>query len=442
MFEIPGKYTTAKIMIDGVEQSCVSQIYSFVNHEVFTKPIAIMPDTHAGKGSVIGFTMELTDKVIPNVVGVDIGCGMLSINIGPILPISLEILDHKIRQRIPFGMEVQENSIINMEKEFPWKTVNILAQKFSLAYQQKFNDSFEYTSYNMNWFLEKLKLIGSNTRRAINSIGSIGSGNHYIETGISTKGDYWITIHTGSRNLGKCVCEYWQNKACKKAKNQSKEEIKNKIKLLKETYTGKELYEKIKETKNQDNLPIFEVAPKYPEDQRWLEGEELKAYLSDMIFSQIYAEMNREYIIRIILNIIKKEPLSKIETVHNFIDFKDFIIRKGAVRSYLNEQFILPFNMRDGILICEGKSNSEWNFSAPHGAGRIMSRSQAKKNIDLESFKKQMQGIYSTSVCRGTLDEAPDAYKDSSIIEEAIEPTANIIERIKPIHNMKSSESI
>lgn len=440
MFEIKGKYTTAKIMIDGIEEKCASQIHSFVNHEVFTNPVAIMPDTHAGKGSVIGFTMEMTDRIIPNVIGVDINCGMTAINIGKELPLTLAMLDHKIRQQVPFGMNVQEKSVIHMEKEFPWRGVNTLAQKFSLAYQQKFGTSFNPVQYSMDWFLKKVEAIGMNTRRAINSIGSIGGGNHYIETGLSTKGEYWITIHTGSRNFGKCVCEYWQNKASKKSVKDDKEENKKKIADLKEQYTGKELYEKIKEVKNGGpSAPA--IVPRYPEDQRWLEGDEAKNYLMDMLFAQVYAEVNREHIIKIILGILGKDPLDKIETAHNFIDFKDFIIRKGAVRSYVGERFILPFNMRDGILICEGKSNPDWNFSAPHGAGRVMSRAQAKRVIDVEAFKKQMEGIYSSSVGSGTLDEAPDAYKNPVTIEEAIGPTATILDRIKPVHNMKASES-
>lgn len=172
----------------------------------------------------------------------------------------------------------------------------------------------------------------------------------------------------------------------------------------------------------------------------WLGGSDVASYLFDMIFSQVYAEVNRKYIGEIICEILGAAPVDSIETVHNYIDFRDFIIRKGAVRSYVGERMIIPFNMRDGILICEGKSNFEWNYSAPHGAGRAMSRGQAKREIDLEEFKNQMTGIYSTSVGTGTLDEAPDAYKSSEVIEKAIEPTAKVIGRIKPVHNMKDTE--
>jgi len=434
MFEIQGKYTKAKIMIDDVESSCVSQIYSFVNHVAFTNPIAIMPDTHAGKGSVIGFTMEMTDKVIPNVIGVDIGCGMRSCNIGKQLNISLEDFDRKIRQRIPFGQNTHEETIIHMKNDFPWHEVTVSAQHFFNAYAEKFGFRYETLKYDIDWFTKKCEAIGGNLRRIINGLGTLGGGNHFIETGISTNDDVWITIHSGSRNFGKRICEYWQNKAIKKFKHADKDEIKTKIDALKKQYSGDELYHKIQEVKNQQPSEF-----KCSEELRWLEGEDAAGYLSDMIFSQMYAEVNRKYMMKIILDILKVTPIETIETVHNFIDFHDFIIRKGAIRSYSGEKMIIPFNMKDGILICEGKSNAEWNCSAPHGAGRVLSRSQAKKALNLADFKEQMKDIYTTSVGQGTLDEAPNAYKDSKIIEEAIQPTAIILDRIRPIHNMKDS---
>lgn len=435
MFEIKGKYTTAKVMIDDVEESCVAQITQFVNHPAFTKQVSIMPYTHAGRGSVIGFTMPLTDKVIPNVVGVDIGCGMLSINIGKSLPLSLEHLDHKIRQRVPFGMSTHDKAVINMERAFPWHQANTLAQKFSLAYREKYGE-ISIPSYDMNWFMSKCeKIRAGGMRRFINSIGTLGGGNHFIETGLSDTGDYWITIHTGSRNFGKCVCDYWQGKAAKDFKREGKDGVLQQIEQLKkDTADKKELFNKIKELKAQ-RKPGIDL-----KGCEWLEGEDAIGYLFDMIFSQIYAEVNRNYIKTIICDALSVVPVETIETVHNFIDFRDFIVRKGAIRSYVGEQMILPFNMRDGILICEGKSNPEWNFSAPHGAGRLMSRGQAKREINLEEFKSQMVGIYSTSVGSGTFDEAPDAYKPAQVIENAIGPTATIVGRIKPIHNMKDSQ--
>ncbi|MFW6122531.1 MAG: RtcB family protein [Petrotogales bacterium] len=439
MFEIRGKYTTAKVMIDDVEEQCVAQITSMVNHPAFTNPMSIMPDTHSGKGSVIGLSMPLGDKIIPNIIGADISCGMLAINIGKSIPMKLSEIDHKIRKAIPFGFNVHNNPILNMEKDFPWKEVDVEAHKFSLAYNQKFGTNiYHEEKYNFNWFEKKCKTIHADLGRIIKSIGTFGGGNHFCEFGHDGNDDYWFVIHTGSRNFGKCVCDYWQNMASKVIRDAKNEEFRNRIEEIRENYKGMEIKKKIKEARKELGLDTF-GNDKLSKDLQWLEGEDAHGYLYDMIFAQKYAEVNRAYIAKVILNILKVDEVDRIETVHNFIDFRDFIVRKGAIRSYAGERMIVPFNMRDGILICEGKSNEEWNCSAPHGAGRLMSRSQAKKKLKLEDFESQMDGIYSTSVVHSTLDEAPGAYKDASVIEKAIEPTANILLKIKPIINMKDN---
>ena len=432
MIELNGKYTNAKIMIDDVEPQCISQITSFINHPAFTNPVAIMPDTHAGKGSVIGFTMPMGDKIIPNTIGVDINCGVLSINIGKEIPMSKEDLEYKIRSKIPMGMNYHKKSIIDMKNSFPWKKVNAEAHNFMMSYYEKFGLEITPPKYDMSWFENKCKEIGCSVNRALTSIGTLGGGNHFIEVGKDLNDEYWFTIHSGSRNFGKCVCEYWQNIAAKKVKHNHTDKKLEELEEAKLNYNGKELFNKIKEIKSKYNFNINITGLEF------LEGIEASGYLFDMIFTQAYADVNREYMSKIILDILNVDPIEKIETKHNFIDFKDMIIRKGAIRSYIGEKFVLPFNMRDGILICEGLSNPEWNCSAPHGAGRIMSRSKAKKNITLETFKEQMKNVYSTSVCNSTLDEAPDAYKDSSIIENAIGDTATVLNRIVPIINLKS----
>ncbi len=432
MVQMKGKYTSATIMIDSVEESCISQINGFINHSAFTNPVVIMPDTHAGKGSVIGFTMELAEKVIPNVIGVDIGCGMCSVNVGRELQLSLEELDYKIRRRIPFGKKVHDSGILNFKDDFPWHETNVRAEKFACAYRDKFDMILEPPRYTQDWFLEKASIIGGKTRRYINSIGTLGGGNHFIETGIAENGDHWITVHSGSRNLGKRICEYWQNLAVKCLKKSHKENIQLEIDKIRQTCKTSDLQREIKKAKERRGLSSIKIS-----GCEWLENEMAAGYLFDMIFAQMYAQVNRRYMVDIICSILKVEPIDSIETIHNFIDFKDFIIRKGAIRSYKNEKMIIPFNMRDGLLICEGKSNPAWNFSAPHGAGRIMSRSQAKKQLDVDIFKEQMKGIYSTSVGMGTLDESPDSYKDAVMIEDAIKDTALIVTRVKPLHNMK-----
>jgi RNA-splicing ligase RtcB len=440
MFEVRGKYTTAKIMIDGLDDETMRQIHGFINNPAFTNPVAIMPDAHAGKSSVVGFTMLLGSKLIPNTIGVDIGCGILSLNIGKTLPKTLADIDTVIRAKVPFGFNTHERPIINMEKDFPWGDTFKKARDFALAFQNKFETELKPPFYDMDWFLKKCADINhrDSVHRMICSLGSLGGGNHFLETGISDTGDHWFTIHTGSRNFGKCLCEYWQGLGAKKLRKDRKvldlteiEDIKN------STKDGKEIFRRIKEVKTKFKERDEAMKGLDIKEREWLESEDATSYLFDMIFAQAYAEQNRKCIAEIVCDILKVEPIDQIETVHNFIDFRDFIIRKGAIRSYNGERMVIPFNMRDGILICEGKSNPEWNYSAPHGAGRVMSRGQAKKRLDLETFKKQMTGIYSSSIGRGTLDESPDAYKDFKVIEQAITPTATIIGRIKPIHNMK-----
>ena len=417
MFTIAGKYTNA----------------SFVNHPAFTNPVAIMSDCHTGKGSCIGFTMKLTDKLIPAVVGVDIGCGLTSAKTTE-SEVSLEELERRIRKRVPFGQDVRETPAIHMRDQFPWHTAQVLSEKFARSYLGVYGTSRGVPHYSMDWLEERVDELGGNLRRVINSLGSAGSGNHFLEVGKDTHGNIWYTVHSGSRNLGKKVCEYWQERAIGRLRRSGKKERQEDIAKLKETYKGEELYKKIKELKEQ---PVSSVP--YPDEQLWLEGEDAWGYLMDMIFCQVYATMNRNLIIKDMLEASDSVSTEQIETVHNYIDFRDMTIRKGAVRSYVGEQLLLPYNMRDGILLCEGKSCPDWNCSAPHGAGRVMSRSQAKKRVDIARFKEQMIGIYSTSVGRGTLDEAPDAYKDPKTIEEAIQPTVTILDRIKPLMNMKDS---
>lgn len=433
MIEIKGTYTTAKVMIDQIDDTCRDQIQTFVNSKHFTEPVAIMPDTHAGKGSVIGFTMPITKAIIPNVIGVDIGCGMLSAKIGKELPLELEELDCAIRKRIPFGMETHQSGIVHMKDEFPWERVKESAEKFADHYKEQFGIEITPPEYDHEWFLTKCDQIGGSVRRYINSLGTLGGGNHFIETGIDDDKNYWFTIHSGSRNFGKMVCDYWQNRAFKRVKERREGAMKKKIDEFYESFVG---------SKSERKAAIAEIKKEYSYAKNALDalfGDDAAGYLFDMIFAQVYASVNRQKMMEIIGEITGADVSDQIETVHNYIDFEDFIIRKGAIRSYKGERMIIPFNMRDGILLCEGKSNSEWNCSAPHGAGRVMSRSQARRELDVEKFKKQMDGIYSTSVGDSTIDEAPDSYKPAAIIEEAIADTATIITRIKPVHNMKDT---
>jgi len=387
MLEYEGKFGKAKIMLDDLGQdgsNLIKQIYEFLNHEAFTNDISIMPDTHPGKGAVIGFTMKLTNKVIPNVIGVDIGCGMLSFNLTQITFDPKEF-DEQIRERIPFSTNVHKNKR-EITSEFYIHTTKAIFN-FTKKFNKEFKTSYLPVKINIEWLKNKCSQINMDYDRTINSLGTLGGGNHFIEIGIDDKDDIWGTIHSGSRQFGLKIANYHQRKAGK-----------------------------------------GQLA--------FLEGEEMFDYLTDMVVAQTYAHFNRTIMLNEITSIFNYKPEITIESVHNYIDFNDLIIRKGAISSYENEKMIIPFNMEDGILICEGKSNPNWNYSAPHGAGRVGSRRWAKENLNLDEAKKNMneKGIYTSKL---PLDECKQAYKDPKIIEKAIEPTAKIITRLKPVLSCK-----
>ena len=388
MLEYTGKYGTAKVMLDFIiDQKLVSQIYEFLNNKAFTNPVAIMPDCHIGKGSMIGFTMVMTDMIIPNVVGVDINCGMFFINIGNTLlnEMSRIEIDKIIRKLIPFGTSVHEQIPV-IDKGF-FESVSSEHSKFVTKFNKRYGTDYKSINYDISYLEQTCNKINMNFDRAIRSIGTLGSGNHFIELGKSQlTSDYCFTAHSGSRQFGYKVCEYWQEKA------------------------------------GQGELAC-------------LTGDDMFGYLSDMILAQKYADLNRLHIINLILkacNYTWSNVKQSIQTSHNFIDFDDFVIRKGAIRSYVGEYMIIPFNMEDGILICSGRSNPEWNYSAPHGAGRVDSRGWAKRNLNLEEAKTRMEknDIYFSKL---PIDELKGAYKDPKIIEDTITPTAMIIDRIRPV---------
>lgn len=439
MLEIKGKYTTAKVMIDDVEESCMQQIYAMTNHVAFTNPIVIMPDTHAGKSSVIGFTMPLTDKVIPNVTGVDLSCGVLTANIGNDLSLNKDYLyeiEDKIRTIIPTGSNIRKRSSIPskfFEKNFLWKQLNDNIKKFILNYNKKFNTNYKYIEINYNWFLDMCNRIGMKQDAEL-AIGTMGGSNHFIEIGQSKiTGNFWITIHSGSRNFGKMICEYHQCRAKDILENKRKVILNDRINNIRKNFIGQDIEIEIDKVKKELGLDFnFNI-----NGMEFLEGQDAINYFIDSIVANSYASFNRNVMLNDILKILKKDVLDKIETIHNYIDFDDMIIRKGAIASYIGIKSVIPFTMADGIIICEGKSNPEWNMSSCHGSGRKFSRSQASKNLDINEFKRQMNGIVTTSVSKNNLDESPDSYKSSKIIEDAIEPTVNILDRVLPILNIK-----
>lgn len=396
-----------QIFAKTIESGVYGQIQRMMSLDAFRNAkIRIMPDTHAGMGCVIGFTAALGEKVVPNLVGVDIGCGMYVVNLGKAVFL-LDGLDKFIHENIPSGSDVNEKQ--GTRVEFP-----------------------ELKDMKMYKHLRNEKHLQS-------SIGSLGGGNHFIELDASSNGDIYLVIHTGSRNLGQQVCKYYQKMAieqCNSHKHEIKEEINRVTAELRTSGRAKEISEAITTIKKK-----YEGINKVPADLCYLTGDLREDYLHDMKLCQEFAIRNREEIARRILKYLKIKPVESWHTVHNYIDFTDGIVRKGAIRCNLGEKVIIPLNMRDGSIIGIGKGNEEWNCSGPHGAGRLMSRSAAKESISMDDFRAAMKGIYTTSVNKNTIDESPMAYKNAEEIVEMVAPTIDVIEVIKPIYNFKASET-
>lgn len=438
MIEIPGKYTTAKVMIDEIEPESMKQIHSFINNESFTNQIAIMPDVHAGKGSVIGFTMPMNERIIPNVVGVDENCGMLSVrfDLRSLKGLQLDTLDDRVRATIPMGQTVRKHAVHDLREGAFWTIVNEDVIRFVHKFNEKYGTKFETPWLDYSWFLALCRRVGIDFTYAVNSIGTLGGGNHFIEIGIDEEGYIWITIHSGSRNLGYKACDYWQNIAIERRHERLglRKDKATEIERIKQTYPKREWNRHIKKL----NVDLKRMLAS--DGLEYLEGEDMFGYLIDSIFTYHYARLSRRIMATVVSELIgAPEPIDSISTVHNYVDYKDFIIRKGAIGSYENEKMVIPFNMEDGLLICEGKSNAEWNFSAPHGAGRLFSRGDAKRKLDGKAAEASMKekGIYSSVV---PVDECRSAYKPAAVIEAAIEPTATIIHKVRPLMNFKADE--
>ena len=392
-----------KIFTDNVEQEALEQINTLLEQEAFKNcKVRIMPDVHAGKGCVIGFTADLGNKVIPNIVGVDIGCGMLTVKLGNI-DIDFDKLDKAIRKRVPSGRDVHEGRIVRFK------------QLQNLHCYRQLKDA----------------------KRLERSIGTLGGGNHFIEIDIDDDNNKYLIIHTGSRNLGKQVAEYYQNLAIELMQGKDKlYEMQNKlIKEYKEQGRRKEIQEAIKELHRKYNPNPLNI----PKELCYLTGEYRQMYLDDMAICQEFASLNRMTIAESILDEMKWNTINSFETIHNYIDLESNIVRKGAISAKDKEKVLIPINMRDGCIIGYGKGNEDWNCSAPHGAGRIMSRSKAKEIVSLEEFEKSMDGIYTTSVNESTIDESPMVYKTMNEIIENIEGTVYIYKIIKPVYNFKAS---
>ena len=395
-----------KIFTNNIEQTAMDQIDLLLEQDAFKDcKIRIMPDVHAGSGCVIGFTGDLGDKVIPNIVGVDIGCGMLCVELGNI-DLDLEKLDNIIRKYVPSGMEVHNEGFNDV----------------------KFDDLICYKELkNKNDWLGR-------------SLGTLGGGNHFIEIDIDDENNKYLVIHTGSRNLGKQVCEIYQEKAIKYCsyEKEMKEEKQQIIKEYKEQGRQQEIQQALVDITNKYNGKT-----KLPKDLCYLEGKDREDYLYDMKLCQGFAVCNRCTIANNILYNIGLGGLNafiNFQCIHNYINFDDNIIRKGSISARKGEKVIIPMNMRDGCIIGVGKGNEDWNYSAPHGAGRTMSRNIARNTISMDDYKDSMKGIYTTSVNEDTLDESPFAYKPMEEILEHIKDTVDVTKIIKPIYNFKAGE--
>ncbi len=401
MLEVSGRYNQAKIFTDVVDQASIAQVIELCNQE-FTvgSQIRLMPDVHAGAGCTVGTTMTITDKVVPNLVGVDIGCGMETARIRED-HIELQKLDKLIYEKIPSGFAVRPAvhryaGQIDLEELYCAKHIQML--------------------------------------RAEKSIGTLGGGNHFIEVDRDDEGRLYVIVHSGSRRLGLEVATYYQEEGYKVLNRTDEASLDQLIAEMKAAGRQKEIQKELKRRKSQKLAGI-------PRQLAYVSGALFDQYIHDMKIVQRFAELNRQAMMDEIVKGMKLHVEEQFTTIHNYIDTDAMILRKGAVSAKAGEQILIPINMRDGSLLCVGKGNEDWNCSAPHGAGRLMSRGEAKQTFTVSEFKKQMDGIYTTSVGRATLDECPMAYKGMEDILENIGPTAEVARIIRPIYNFKAGDT-
>ena len=400
MLEVKGKYNSAKIFTDVVDKASVAQVIELCNQPFTAKSrIRMMPDIHAGAGCTVGTTMTITDKVVPNLVGVDIGCGMETVHLRE-QHLELQKLDKLIRAKIPSGFSIREKA-------------------------HRYFDEIDLTELYCYRQINPL--------RAEKSLGTLGGGNHFIEVDRDDEGGLYLVIHSGSRHLGLEVAAWYQNEAYQRLNKSSKSDEAALIAKLKSEGRDKEIQKAIRKLKNTKQTSI-------PKPLAYAEGELFEQYIHDMRIIQRFAVLNRRAIADDILKGMGLHAQDSFTTIHNYIDTDAMVLRKGAVSAKAGERLLIPINMRDGSLICIGRGNEDWNCSAPHGAGRLMSRSQAKQSFTVSEFKHQMDGIYTTSVGKATLDECPMAYKRMEDIVSNIGETVRIERIIRPVYTFKAGE--
>ncbi len=414
MITLRGKYNEAKVFTDNIEQEAISQIIGLCNHPAFQNAsIRIMPDVHAGAGCTIGTTIRLTEKkIVPNLVGVDIGCGVLTTVFTVADTIDFKTLDSFIRANIPSGMSVRAGKSKKLKEEV--------------------KEAIRDVSKTIN--------IGDHNYH-LNSVGTLGGGNHYLEIGRINQNTYALSVHTGSRNLGKKVCEAFQLRAVSNLAGgiRLRKAIDELVVRLKNEHREKDINKEIMNLRNNFDGKITGI----PKELAYIEGADYEAYIDSMIKCQKMASENRRIIASDIIEFLGVKVVEQFDTIHNYIEQSDdgtITIRKGAISAKGGEKLAIPLNMRDGVIIGVGKGNEDWNCSAPHGAGRLMSRSKAKELVALEEFKESMKDVWTSSVGQSTLDESPMAYKPMDEIIENIHDTVDIISIIKPLYNFKASE--
>ena len=401
MIEIKGKMNTALCYAKVVEKEAIEQIRRMCDYPMTEgSQIRIMPDVHAGKGCTIGTTMTINGKAVPNVVGVDIGCGMYTVNLGK-AHIDFEKVD-EAAHFIPSGRDIWDGRI----------------ERFDLT---------DLACYR------QLK----ETKRLAKSLGTLGGGNHFIEIDEASDGTKYLVIHSGSRNLGKQVAELYQKLAVNLDRGYG--EYLEKREEIIHTYKEQGRREEIQEALKQLHFKVHESEPTMPEDLCYLSGRYLEDYLHDVVICQTFAKRNREKMAELLLERTGMTGGEAFHTIHNYIDTEEMILRKGAIAAHKGEKVLIPINMRDGSVLAVGKGNPDWNFSAPHGAGRLMSRTDAKAKLSMKEYEESMKGIYTTSVNEYTLDESPMAYKSLDDIIDVIKNSVDVIDIMKPIYNFKAS---
>lgn len=400
MIAIKGKYNEATIFTDVVDSASIAQVLELCNQE-FTagSRIRLMPDIHAGAGCTIGTTMTITDKVVPNLVGVDIGCGMETIRIRE-RHLELQKLDKLIYEKIPSGFGIRA-------KPHPYLRQIDLSQLYCAG---------------------QVDLL-----RAEKSIGTLGGGNHFIEVDRDDEGNLYLVVHSGSRHLGVEVAKYYQEKGYQALNQTDEASLAAVVAHMKAEGRQKEIQKELRRLKNLKRTGI-------PKHLAYVSGALFEQYLHDMKLVQHFAALNRQAMMDEMVKGMKLHVEEQFTTIHNYIDTEAMILRKGAVSAQSGEQLLIPINMRDGSLLCVGKGNEDWNCSAPHGAGRLMSRAEAKQSFTVSEFKKQMAEVYTTSVSRATLDECPMAYKGMADILDNIGPTVEVTKIIRPIYNFKAGD--